>query len=298
MEKFELEKLDAKVQPAVVSVPNLTETVEQAKAVLKQYEDFPVVEETEKQAKAARAELNKAKKTVADIRKNTEKQLLGNWPEIKDQLKSVEETTDETAKMIGGQLKNLDDEKKQSKLRMVQKEINKICMESNVDEKKIELDQRWLNKTYPWGDMQNEINKQIEAIKTEEELLAMQITSVEEYAKTLDLEAEGYVAMLTQGLSLPAVKSTMENAKKRRELEHQARKDREKNEREQQQEAVQKAKRVGNHLVDETSGEIVEPVKEHMADYRYEMKQLTDKQKHFLDMQFKKWGINFTSKEL
>ncbi|MHA7611564.1 DUF1351 domain-containing protein [Weissella viridescens] len=298
MEKFELAKLDAQVQPAVVSVPNLTEMVAQAKAVLKQYEDFPVVEETEKQAKAARAELNKAKKTVADIRKDAEKQLVGNWPEVKDQLKSVEDSADATAKMIGGQLKELDEEKKQSKLKMVQAEINKICETYNIDPEQIEFDQRWLNKTYPWGDMQNELQQQAEKIQTAMALQAMQADAIKTMAETYGLEPDGYVAMINNGTPLPQVKQTVENTIKARELQAQAKKERAERERVAQEAAIKNATRVGDKMVDADSGEVVEPVKEHVADYRYEIKHLTDAQKQFLDKQFTKWHIEFKSTEL
>ncbi|WP_419154119.1 DUF1351 domain-containing protein [Weissella viridescens] len=298
MEKFELANLDAQVQPAVVSVPNLTETVAQAKAVLKQYEDFPVVEETEKQAKAARAELNKAKKTVADIRKDAEKQLVGNWPEVKEQLKSVEDSADATAKMIGGQLKELDEEKKQSKLKMVQAEINKVCETYNVDPEQIEFDQRWLNKTYPWGDMQKELQQQAEKIQTAMALQAMQADAIKTMAETYGLEPDGYVAMINNGTSLAQVKEIVENTIKARELKAQAKKERAERERVAQEEAIKNATRVGDKMVDADSGEIVEPVKEHVADYRYEMKHLTDAQKQFLDKQFAKWHIEFESTEL
>ena len=298
MEKFELAKLDAQVQPAVVSVPNLTEMVAQARAVLKQYEDFPVVEETEKQAKAARTELNKAKKTVADIRKDAEKQLVGNWPEVKDQLKSVEDSADATAKMIGGQLKELDEEKKQSKLKMVQAEINKICETYNIDPEQIEFDQRWLNKTYPWGDMQNELQQQAEKIQTAMALQAMQADAIKTMAETYGLEPDGYVAMINNGTPLPQVKQTVENTIKARELQAQAKKERAERERAAQEAAIKNATRVGDKLVDADSGEVVEPVKEHVADYRYEIKHLTDAQKQFLDKQFTKWHIEFKSTEL
>lgn len=298
MEKFELAKLDAQVQPAVVSVPNLTEMVAQAKAVLKQYEDFPVVEETEKQAKAARAELNKAKKTVADIRKDAEKQLVGNWPEVKDQLKSVEDSADATAKMIGGQLKELDEEKKQSKLKMVQAEINKICETYNIDPEQIEFDQRWLNKTYPWGDMQNELQQQAEKIQTAMALQAMQADAIKTMAETYGLEPDGYVAMINNGTPLAQVKQTVDNTIKARELQAQAKKERAERERVAQEAAIKNATRVGDKMVDTDSGEIVEPVKEHVADYRYEIKHLTDAQKQFLDKQFTKWHIEFKSTEL
>lgn len=298
MEKFELAKLDAQVQPAVVSVPNLTEMVAQAKAVLKQYEDFPVVEETEKQAKAARTELNKAKKTVADIRKDAEKQLVGNWPDVKEQLKSVEDSADATAKMIGGQLKELDEEKKQSKLKMVQAEINKICETYNIDPEQIEFDQRWLNKTYPWGDMQNELQQQAEKIQTAMELQAMQADAIKTMAETYGLEPDGYVAMINNGTPLAQVKQTVDNTIKARELQAQAKKERAERERVAQEEAIKNATRVGDKMVDTDSGEIVEPVKEHVADYRYEIKHLTDAQKQFLDKQFTKWHIEFKSTEL
>lgn len=298
MEKFELAKLDAQVQPAVVSVPNLTEMVAQAKAVLKQYENFPVVEETEKQAKAARAELNKAKKTVADIRKDAEKQLVGNWPDVKEQLKSVEDSADATAKMIGGQLKELDEEKKQSKLKMVQAEINKICETYNIDPEQIEFDQRWLNKTYPWGDMQNELQQQAEKIQTAMALQAMQADAIKTMAETYGLEPDGYVAMINNGTPLSQVKQTVENTIKARELQAQAKKERAEREHVAQEAAIKNATRVGDKLVDADSGEIVEPVKEHVADYRYEIKHLTDAQKQFLDKQFTKWHIEFKSTEL
>lgn len=90
----------------------------------------------------------------------------------------------------------------------------------------------------------------------------------------------------------------MDNAQKQRELEIQARKEREEAERERQEEALKNAKQVGDHLVDEDSGEIIEQPKEHVADYRYDMHNLTDKQKQFLDKQFKNWHIDYTSKEL
>lgn len=156
----EIEVLDVKVTPAQVIVPNLDDVVAHVDEMLVSYEATPVSAKTQKEAKAVRADLNKAIKRISDVRKETKKRVAGNWNEIEQKMMQVEKAGKSVSDDLGQQLKALDDKAKADREETIKREAIKIASEFGVDPTKIQIEPKWLNKTASWADTEQAIRSQ------------------------------------------------------------------------------------------------------------------------------------------
>ena len=297
--EIELSELKPNVVPAQVDLPDIDDIVANVDGMLETYRNTPVSATTEKQAKQARADLNKTVKQISDVRKQIEKQIAGNWPEFKAKLMQIEKAGKEVADMIGVQLKELDEKVRQDKLQVIQGEIANIAQEYGLDPNKIIVDNKWLNKTAKWTETEQGIRQQFDMLKQQEEFKKLQIQQIEQYAKELEMNPDalgGYVSQL-DFKPLEAVKSTMLHDKKLAEAKFEQQRAEAQAAFEAQQKREQEAQKVGDKLVDRDTGEIVEPAKPITSNWQYNLIGLTPEQKAFVDSQFNAWGVNYTVKQ-
>lgn len=294
--EFEVSELGINLVPAHVDVVGLDEKIAQAELMLNELDVVEIDEHTEKYVAAKRTELNKFIKALSAERIANTKAAQGNWPETADKIKDLEKRTKTTVDNLGAGLKVLDDDRRNDKRKMVEKEIEKITEQFNIEPTAIMFDDKWLNKSYSWPQMQEDIAEQAENIVLKQEVLDMQIESIENYAQTLNLQPDGYIGMLTNDIEPKVVRQQMDNDVKVRESRLQAQHEREEQEAKAQAERLEKAQKVGDKMIDTESGEII---KEEPAEHAYLFKlKMTDKQYAQMKANFKKWGIYINDKQV
>lgn len=300
-EIMHLDNLDIKVTPANVELVGLEPLMEFARKRMDEIRSFPVQEETYKGAKSFKAEQNKASKIVHEFRMDMKKQVMGNFQEIDDYMLSIEKELKSGGDEIGSRLTEYDDSKKQEKMQMVQSEIEKIATAHNIPAVKIEVNKSWLNKTYSWPKMLEEIEAQAIKLETEQKVMLANIENIEMYAKMIDIEPAGFVAMLETN-DAPTVRNAMDNAVQARQLQLEAKKAKQEEARRVHEEAVANAQTVGDKKVNVETGEVVEEWQEPTSTYQYTFTNMTRDQKEWLDEQlatvFDSRDIKFSSKEV
>ncbi|MHC8464520.1 DUF1351 domain-containing protein [Weissella tructae] len=291
-------KLAVDVTAANVQITGLEELKSAVRLHMKELTEFPVQEETYKGAKAYSAEGNKLIKKIHEVRMKTKSKVLGNYEAIDADLLDFENELKGNVKNLSGRIKDYDDEKKQLKLEAVQSEIRKLADAGNVDAELITLDKRWLNKTYSWTEMQEEIGQQITVLQEKMSQLAANTKTVDILAKALDLESDGFKAMLNGGSSIESVQIAMENAVEARKMELKVKQEQQEVERQKHEQEVADAVSVGDKLVNSDTGEVVDPLQEPVSNYQYTFFGLTSEQKAYMDSQFSEWGVVYNVKEV
>lgn len=295
----EIEVLDVKVTPAQVVVPNLDDVVSHVDEMLASYEATPVNAKTQKEAKAVRADLNKAIKRISDVRKDTKKKVIGNWDEIEKKMMQAEKSGKAVSDNIGAQLKVLDDKAKADREETIKREITNIASEYGVDPSQVKVDPKWLNKSANWNDTERAIRSECEVLRQFAEMRELQIKEIENHAEKLGIRPEGvggYIGQLgTKGLD--DIKANMSRDVQLAKARFAAKKAEEEAAYQQALERENQATKVGSKLVDESTGEVVMPAEEIRHDYHYTFKGLTEKQKNYMEYTFNQWNVSFSVQE-
>ncbi|MFP7243114.1 DUF1351 domain-containing protein [Pediococcus pentosaceus] len=294
---FEVTDLKVETIPAQVKMPGLKELVKQVENEVAKNEEFLVVPETYAAAKKLRADLNKGAEKIKRTRIDTEKILLGDWPEQAELMKYAEKLEKGFSKKLGDQINAVDEAKRQKKLEMVNHEIQVIADEVGVTAEKIELDEHWLNKTYQWPKMQEEIRVQAEAIRTQMELLAAREQQLIDYAKRVEVEPDGFIAMLHKGISFTEVKDNMDVAVETRRLRQEAQKEAQEAAKRKHDEEVANAKKVGDKLINEETGEVIKPLEPAKKNFLFKLR-MTDEEAIRMIEYLKKFNMYVAHKEV
>lgn len=295
--EFEVSELGINLVPAHVDVFGLDEKIEQADAMLNELDNLVIDEHTEKYAKAKRAEVNKFIKALSSERIANTKAAQGNWPETAEKIMSLEKRGKATTEVLGAGVKLLDEQRRVGKLEMVNAEIAKITNQFNIEPSEIKLDDRWLNSSYSWPQMRDDIAEQAEKVVSDREQLAVSIELIEANAEMLNLEPAGYVGMLTNGIELKVVRQQMATEVKTRESRLQAKKERDEQLAKEHAKRMESATKIGNKMVDTESGEVIEEPKPLEHDYLFKLK-MTEPQYEQMKANFKKWGIYVNDKQV
>lgn len=163
------------------------------KARVAAYQNVAYTEETMKEAKADRAELNKLAKRIEEGRKKVKDIVNEPYAVFEAELKEVTQIIKDATGPIDQQIKEFEnrqkEEKKQKLLTIYQDNIGEL--EEVLPFEKI-FDQRYLNSTFSFAKASGEIKDKIQKVKTDLETIngmdSKYILNVKDvYVKTLDL---------------------------------------------------------------------------------------------------------------
>ncbi len=152
-------KTDLQAFPAVIEY-NHEELKSELSEQLQKYKNIVVTEDSIKEFKADKVNLNRLKTALEDKRKEVKKQCLQPYENFEKNIKELVMLIEEPIKVIDSQLKEIENKKKEEKAN----EIEKIYYENiGVFEPLVPLSKvfnsKWLNTTYKLNDIISEIKE-------------------------------------------------------------------------------------------------------------------------------------------
>ncbi len=159
------------------------------------YDSLVVTEDAIKDAKADRAALNKLKTAMESRRKEVKAACNAPYEDFKRQYDEVLAMIQKPINAIDKQIRAFDDKRKDEKLKTITEFWNQNVGECGayVSFKQV-FDTKWLNATFPMGDIHNAIMAAF--IKTEDDVKAIrdlhsefETAALEEYAQTRSIPA-------------------------------------------------------------------------------------------------------------
>lgn len=248
-----------------ITVAHKAEFEAGVKAYAAKYKDWAVSQDTLQDAKNVRAEMNKNNKRMDDKRKEIKDKFnkplteFENW--IKDQKAEIQKVIDPIDKGIK-ELEELEQEERRKKLMA---EIEEIAPNYGVEVDEITINPSWSNKGNftTKGKLNkkalNEICGEMKAVKAEKDQLEANKTLIANYAKAVGQEPESWVVQIENGATPQELMKQIDQAIKAKN---------ERLEQEQKQKECEDAIagmetsqiEVGNKVVDEETGEIVNTV--------------------------------------
>ena len=192
---------------------------------LVKYSNLVVTAETEKDCKKVNAELGKLEKAIDAFRKETKKALSEPIATFEADCKELVALIQDVKKPIDSQLKEIEEQRKVEKEALIRKEIEKIVIEYELDEKhgaQIDIKATWLNKTTSMSKITTELKNLAEALKIaqtsvlrHQEIIKATCEMHNARLKT-PLDATGWIELLASGEEVQSIVDKIHAEGKRR----------------------------------------------------------------------------------
>lgn len=241
---------------AKIDFPEYADLKSNVDRLSEEYSQFKVTPDNIRDAKLARANLNKLKKALNDRKIDIVKAIDKPVNSFKGQIKGLTEEIDQTSNQISVQIKGYEDHARQMREQSLMRDLEKRCKAAGVDSAKVEINPKWFNKTASYAVFENEVQTQIDVLLREKDELAENMKVVTARAKELGLPEQHWVQMLMMENSklsdvLAQMSSYAEDIKAEAERNERAKK-------EQQEKIVNQ----NGKAIDKTTGEIVDNFQE------------------------------------
>ena len=162
-------------------------------AKMKDYRGLVFTEESIAEAKKDRANLNKLKSAFEDERKRVKKLCMEPYNKFEQQVKEVTALIEEPICLIDSQIKEVEQRKKEEKRQAVTGLFNQLAFPIYVSLTAI-WDEKWLNASVSLNKVQEQMQRILEQIKSDEEtiekLQEFSFEAMEVYKKTLNLYSQ------------------------------------------------------------------------------------------------------------
>lgn len=244
------EETSVTFQANEIVINNYEALQEKVRAASDKFANLVVSEETIKEAKKSRAELNKLKTAIDDKRKAVKKAYTENVRIFENQMNALKDEIIPVIDSIDSKTKELDKIQRQEKADKVQALINEMAPNYGIDSRTIEIEKSWLNKSTTMKKIAEELKDGMLARQAQATQLANDTKAITKYAESKGVEPYGWIEQLKQGQDVPYLLSAIDNAvtqKQRAERVEQAK----------VQEEATHQKQIGTNIVDTNSGEVV-----------------------------------------
>ena len=157
---------------------------------VKDYKTIAYTEDSLKDMKADRADLNKLKKAFEDERKRVKKICMEPYTKFEQQVKEITALIDEPIGLIDSQIKEIDERRKTVKREEIEELFASIGFQSFV---KLDMiwDEKWLNATVTLPKIEEQMKSRMYQIGTDvvtiSKLPEFKFEAMEVYRKTLDM---------------------------------------------------------------------------------------------------------------
>lgn len=215
-------KFDVDYKPSEIKILNEDKLAQLVENTAKTYENMVFSDGNIKEAKEARADLNKSAKQIDEARiavKNKFNEPLNIFEKTMNGYKNrIKEVSDS----INGKLTSYETEQKEIRLKTVQEFIEQECEKNEIDPEEISFDNSWLNSGSftPKGKLVLKVTKairaEIQGIVDEKQRITNEKATVQQFAEMVDMDPTPYVVMIDKGISSTEIIETIKQAIERK----------------------------------------------------------------------------------
>ncbi|WHQ78110.1 DUF1351 domain-containing protein [Latilactobacillus curvatus] len=260
--------------PAKITIGNFDEMKQKLTDYAATYKDIVITEQTFKDDKKVRSQMRSLKKQINDRRIAIKKDINKPLDEFESNVKELTTILDNVIDPIDKGIKFYDQAVKDKKKQHVIQLVTDLTDQNGLTVDNIQFNNKWLNTTSTDKNVTEEVNAQIEAIKAEQTRLEGERLIITNYAKAVELDASGWLAMINDGKSAAEVMKLMDKA--REEAKRKAVDEAERQKKQAEYDAAMaklaedKAKEnmveIAGRKVDPDTGEIIKPVSQEQSE--------------------------------
>jgi hypothetical protein len=254
--------------PSEFKIGNYEAMLQQVSTFAASFDDMVVSEDTLKDAKDARAKLNKFKDAVEQRRIEIHNAYEKPYDDFKVKIDALLAGVDTASGKLGGKINEVNDQLKEVRSKSLTAAIAEMAPKYGIAPDDIEIDSKWLAKNqYKSSDgtptlgltrlIGGAMQAVVDARKAESDRQARIETeklAVNAIAEVMELQPEAWLQLIDNGVSLADVQAQMKQAVTARKLkaENEAREA-------EARAAVEEAKRqqVGTKMIDRETGEVL-----------------------------------------
>lgn len=157
---------------------------------MKEYKGLVFTEDTIRDAKKDRANLNKLKKAFEDERKRIKKLCMEPYTAFEQQVREVTALIDEPIRLIDVQIKEVEEQKKRQKHQDIKELFNSVGFQSFVTLEQV-FDSKWMNATVTLSSIEEQMKSRMFQIGNDvlaiSKLPEFSFEAMKTYEDTLDL---------------------------------------------------------------------------------------------------------------
>lgn len=199
-----------------IKIANLEELTGAVTAQAERFHGLIVTVDTYKDAKSARAELNRQIKELNDARIKAEASYMQPFNLLKSQINDLKAILEAPKEEIDAGIKEVEEAEKEAKRNHVAK-----LVEEHSQGYAIEWKASWLNKTAKDAVIIDDIKDLVRQAKEAEKALEADIKSVEQGARMIGAESAPWVELVKAGMPVNEVLDRMAEHKEKQEQEEQ-----------------------------------------------------------------------------
>lgn len=293
------------LKPAEITFGNFDEMKKWLTDYATTYKDVVITEQTFKDDKKVRAQMRALKKKIDDRRITIKRDVNKPLDEFEGKVKELTTILDNVIGPIDKGIKFYDQAVKDKKKQHVIQLITDLTESNNLTVNAIQFNNKWLNATSTDKNVVEEVNAQIDAINAEQARLDGERLIITNYAKAVELDSQGWLAMVNDGKSAAEVMKLMDAARERIKNQKAIEADKQKK-REEYEAAMAKLEaekptvEVNNKKLDPETGEILadklesEQAEIKTIDLTLELKNVRSAQTYLLRDYLTDNGFDFT----
>lgn len=230
-------------QTGKIELQNAAALKQAVKQVADRYHDLVITEDTIKDDRATKNELNNLYKKLEEQRKAYKREYKKPLDDFESEIKDIEQPLSDTLDNLKGQLNDFKVNQRKAKCAEIEDFISTMCQERSCKPEDIEVQDQWLNASTTKKQWKSSAMEAIKLADTQAIQLKGNIENIKMFAEQMNVVPDAYIYQLKHGSnSVDVVKRMKEDVQHAKE-------------REQARQAIEQVKKV-----DKETGEIKEPV--------------------------------------
>ena len=202
-----LEKLSVNFKPGTIDFPQAEELKKLVADKLDQTKGLVATDESIKATKASRADVNKLKKAIGDVRKKYKRAWNAPFELFETTLRALEGDCDSASQELKLTIDGFEETQKEERKQKVQALIEEMAPNYNVKAEDLPIADKWLLKSTPQKTIVQEIGEQMKVLVN----LYKERDEIVKKCMKNDLAPARYIEMHKNGMSYIDVANTIES---------------------------------------------------------------------------------------
>lgn len=236
------EETSIELVPAQIKVHGLDKLEEFVATANNRASSLVVTEQTFKDDRKYRADLNKLQDRIKRIRIDSKDKLLKPYEPFEEKMKGFERSVADSSSQINVQVAYFVEQQRQAKKELIEQFIEEAAPNYNCEPQEVEIDDKWLNKSTSKKTWEEAVTLRMNLIKENKERRKADENQLKFSAKLLGVDPLPYINLLNHDVKIDEIQQAMQD-----DIEMQKAKNAER-------EASEKV--VHNKVIDTSTGEV------------------------------------------
>lgn len=205
------EETSIELVPAQIKVHGLDKLEEFVAAANNRASSLVVTEQTFKDDRKYRADLNKLQDRIKRIRIDSKDKLLKPYAPFEEKMKGFEKSVADSSSQINVQVAYFVEKQRQAKKELIEKFIEEAAPNYNCEPNEVEIDDKWLNKSTSNKAWEEAVTLRMNLIKENKERRKADEEQLKMTADLLGVDAMPYINYLNHDLSVIDIQKAMKD---------------------------------------------------------------------------------------